>query len=147
MKTYSTKPKDIQRRWHLVDLEGQVLGRVATQIAQLLMGKHKPYYVPHLDCGDYVVAINAAKIKVTGKKAQQKLYRRHSGYPGGFKEIPFQRQLEKDPTKIILWAVKGMLPKNKLRARRLARLKVFADANHPYQDKLAKKSLKTKDAR
>ena len=147
MKTYSTKLKDIQRQWHLVDLEGQVLGRVATQIAQLLMGKHKPYYTSHLDCGDYVVAINAAKIKVTGKKAQQKLYRRHSGYPGGFKEIPFERQLKKDPTKIILWAVKGMLPKNKLRARRLARLKIFADANHPYEDKLVKKSSKAKDAR
>lgn len=134
-KTYSPKAKEIKRTWHLVDLKDQILGRTATQIATLLIGKGKPYFTSHLDCGDYVVAINAAQVKVTGRKKNQKLYYRHSGYPGGFKEIPFQKQLLKDPAKIITHAVAGMLPKNKLREKRLTRLRVYSDAKHPYQDK------------
>lgn len=135
MKTKTPKTEEIKRAWHLLDAQGEVLGRLATQIAQLLIGKHKVYFVPHLDCGDYVVVINAVGIKVTGNKAEQKKYYRHSGYPGGFKETTFKQQLTKDPRKIILLAVSRMLPKNKLRAGRMARLKVFGDKKHPYQDK------------
>jgi large subunit ribosomal protein L13 len=134
-QTYATKAKDIKREWHLIDLKDQVLGRVGSEIALLLQGKDKPYYTAHLDCGDYVVVLNAAKVKLTGKKKDQKKYYRHSGYPGGFKEISFKQQLERDPTKIILWAVKNMLPKNKLRDNRLRRLKVFIGSEHKYQDK------------
>lgn len=134
-KTKTTKKSEIIRGWHLVDAEGKILGRVATEIANLLMGKSKPYWVPHLDCGDYVVVINAAKVKVSGKKAEQKKYYSHSGYPGGFREISFKEQLGKDPRKIIKHAVAGMLPKNKLRDKRLARLKIFVDEKHPYLEK------------
>lgn len=143
MRTYSTKQKDIKRQWHLVDLKGRILGRIATQIAQLLQGKDKVYYTPHLDCGDWVVAINAAKIKVTGKKIKEKIYYRHSGYPGGLKAVTFEQQMAKDPRKIIEWAVKNMLPKNKLREGRMRRLKVFAGSEHKYEDKF--KKLKTKN--
>jgi len=141
MKTFSPKQKDIKRHWHLVDLRDQVLGRVATEIAVLLQGKRKPYFAPHLDCGDYVVAINANRIVVTGRKAKQKKYYRHSGYPGGFKEVPFKKQMSKDPAKIIRHAVAGMLPKNKLRSDRLARLRVYADDKHPHRDKLRVNTL------
>ena len=134
-KTYSPKASEIKRHWRSIDLNDQVLGRAATEIAVLLIGKEKPYFVPHLDCGDYVVAINAGKVKVTGKKRKQKIYYRHSGYPGGLKQIPFERMMEKDPAKVIELAVRGMLPKNKLRDRRMRRLKVFADDKHPYEDK------------
>lgn len=135
-KTKSTKASEIERSWHLVDLRDQILGRSATQIASLLIGKGKPYYVPHLDCGDYVVAINAAKVRVSGKKYNQKRYYRHSGYPGGFRTITFAQLMEKDPTRVVGLAVRGMLPKNKLRDQRLFRLKVFPDDQHPYADKL-----------
>ena len=136
--TYSPKAKEIKRTWHFVDYTDQVLGRTATKIASLLIGKGKPYFTPHLDCGDYVVVVNAEKVKVTGKKSKQKIYYRHSGYPGGFKQIPFERQMEKDPRKVIELAVKGMLPKNKLRAVRMHRLKVFVGDKHPYQEKIDK---------
>jgi large subunit ribosomal protein L13 len=135
MKTHSTKKNEIKREWHLIDLKGKILGRVSTEMAQLLIGKKKVNYVPYLDCGDNVVAINAAGIKVTGKKEDEKIYFRHSGYPGGAKELTFKQQMEKDPRKIIMLAVKNMLPKNKLRKNRLARLKVFVDDKHPYKDK------------
>jgi large subunit ribosomal protein L13 len=105
-KTYSTKPKDIKREWHLVDVKGKVLGRVATQIAQLLIGKHKPYFTPHLDCGDYVVVVNAAQVKVTGKKKKKKVYYWHTGYPGGLKSLTFEQLMQKDPRKIIWYAVR-----------------------------------------
>lgn len=137
-KTHSTKPTDITRVWHLIDAHDQILGRLASRTAQLLIGKHKPYYAPHLDCGDYVIVTNAQQIKVTGNKLDQKIYYRHSGYPGGLKSITLKDQLKKDPVKIIEAAVKGMLPKNKLQQPRLRRLKVFLDDKHPYQDKLAK---------
>ncbi|MBN1262944.1 MAG: 50S ribosomal protein L13 [Candidatus Pacebacteria bacterium] len=134
-KTYSPRLTDIKRNWHLIDLKDKVLGRVATQIAQLLMGKNKPYFASHLDCGDWVVAANAGQIKVTGGKKAKKMYYRHSGFPGGFKEISLARQLQKDSRQVIRKAVAGMLPKNKLRQKRLARLKVFVDEKHPYEDK------------
>lgn len=137
-KTYFPKPKDISRHWHLVDLEDKVLGRIATEIATTLQGKNKPYYAPHLDCGDYVVAINAKAIKVTGRKSSDKMYFRHSGFPGGARQTSFNKQLDKNPRKIIELAVNGMLPKNKLRTPRLRRLKVFADNKHTYQDKFKK---------
>jgi len=135
MKTYSTKKDDIKRKWHFVDLKGKVLGRTATRIAEKLIGKNKVYYTPHLDCGDWVVAVNASGIKVTGKKEKEKVYFRHSGYPGGAKELTFKQQMEKDPRKVILWAVKNMLPKNKLRKDRMRRLRVFAGEKHDYEDK------------
>lgn len=136
MKTKATKKSEIKRVWHLVNADNQILGRLATKIAGLLMGKRKPYLVGYLDCGDYVVVINAAKVKITGNKNIQKFYSRHSGYPGGFKQISFKAQMAQDPTKIIIHAVSGMLPKNTLRADRLARLKVFADEKHPYGEKI-----------
>ncbi len=135
MKTYSTKKSDIKRQWHLIDVQGKILGRLSTQIAQLLIGKHKPYFTSHIDCGDYVVVVNSDQVKVTGRKAQQKTYYRHSNYPSGLKSITFDKQLQKDSRKIIEWAVKNMLPKNKLRSPRLRRLKVFKLDNHIYQDK------------
>lgn len=136
MKTYSTKTSDIKRSWHLLDAHNQILGRLATQIAQLLQGKTKPYFTPHLDCGDYVVVINSDTVKLTGRKAQAKTYYRHSGFPGGLKAVTFNQQLKKDSRKLIEWAVNNMLPKNKLRSSRLRRLKVFKTDQHIYQDKL-----------
>lgn len=124
--------KEIKRRWHLIDLSGQILGRVSTIIAELLIGKSKVNLSPNLDMGDFVVAINAAKIKVTGKKLADKKYRRHSGFPGGFREETLGEMMEKDCRKVIEKSVKGMLPKNKLQAPRLTRLKVFKDDRHPY---------------
>ncbi len=135
MKTKSTKKSEIKKSWHLINAQDEILGRLAGEIAGLLIGKKKLYFVPHLDCGDYVVVINAVKIKVTGKKVDQKKYYRHSGYPGGFKETSFKQQMTKDPRKIIRHAVAGMLPKNKLRAKRLARLKIFIDEKHSYKNK------------
>jgi large subunit ribosomal protein L13 len=135
MKTHSVKKSEIKRVWHLIDAKGQILGRLATKIANLLIGKSKPYFVPHLDCGDYVVVINASEVKVSGRKDQQKKYYHYSGYPGGLKETVFSQQIAKDPTKVIRHAVEGMLPKNKLRDKRLARLKIFAGEEHRYKDK------------
>ena len=120
----------------MIDANGQILGRLASEIATLLIGKHKPYFVSHLDCGDYVVVINAKEIKVTGKKETQKQYYRHSGYPGGFRQVTLKEQMAKDPRKIIEHAVAGMFPKNKLKDKRLARLKIFIDEKHSYESKL-----------
>lgn len=134
-KTYSTKKSDLKRNWHLVDLKDQILGRKASEIAGFLTGKNKVRFTPHLDCGDYVVVVNAREVKVTGKKRSQKKYYRHSGYPGGFREIVFDKQMAKDPTKVIRHAVAGMLPQNKLKDKRLARLKIFKGKEHSYQEK------------
>ncbi len=142
MKTYFPKEREITREWHLKDAQGQILGRLATEIVSLLMGKHKPSYSPHLDMGDYVVVVNAAKVAVTGKKAEQKIYRHHTGYLGGLKEITFKELIAKDPTRVIRLAVKGMLPKNKLRKQRLKRLKIFPNLQHPYQDKFEERDNK-----
>jgi large subunit ribosomal protein L13 len=141
-KTYITKPKDIKRGWHLFDAKGQILGRMASEIAQKLIGKDKVYYTPHLDCGDHVVVINAADVEVTGRKEKQKEYIRHSGYPGGLKRISYQEQKERDVRKIIEWAVKNMLPKNKLRSKRMNRLRVFKGSEHDYKDKFKVENVK-----
>lgn len=135
-KTFVTKPDAIKRSWQVIDLKDQPLGRVSSEVAQLLIGKHKPYYTPNLDCGDYVVVINAKQVKFSGRKLQDKLYRHHTGHPGGYREINLASQLEKNPQKVITSAVSGMLPKNKLRTARLKRLKIFLDDQHPYADKL-----------
>jgi len=143
-KTYVTKLKDIERRWHLVDLKDKILGREATKIATLLRGKNKPYFTPSLDCGDYVVVINAQKVRLTGKKEDQKVYRRYSGYPGGLKEVSYRRMLEKRPNEVVRHAVRGMLPKNKLRSKMIKRLYIFPGEKHPYEDKLKVQSPKLK---
>ncbi|MBI5465577.1 50S ribosomal protein L13 [Candidatus Gottesmanbacteria bacterium] len=134
-----TKQADIKRAWHLIDGSGQVLGRMTTTIAVWLMGKNKPYFVRHLDCGDFVVVINAKDVKVTGKKETQKQYYRYSGYPGGLKAETFKQLRQRYPEKIIIEAVKGMLPQNKLRDRMLTRLYVFAESEHPYGYKIKNK--------
>jgi len=131
-KTYSPKPAEISREWFLVDATDQTLGRLASDLAHILRGKHKPTYAPHIDGGDFVVVINAAKVAVTGNKAFQKRYFRHSGYPGGLRELSFEEMREKHPERIIEGAVKGMLPKTKLGRRMIAKLKVYAGADHPH---------------
>ncbi len=133
MKTYSAKASEVKREWYLVDASGKILGRLASKVATLLMGKHKPTYSPNLDMGDYVVVINAEKIRFTGNKAKDKLYYRHSGYPGGLKSTTLEEMLKKHPTRVIEYAVKGMLPHNKLGARMFKKLKVYAGENHPYK--------------
>lgn len=133
MKTYSVKAGEIERRWFVVDAEGKVLGRIATEIARVLRGKHKPMYTPHLDTGDHVVVINAAGIRLTGRKEDQKTYFRHSGYMGNERHIPFRRMREKHPERVIELAVKGMLPKNALGRQMYGKLRVYAGAEHPHQ--------------
>lgn len=135
----STKASEIKRGWHLIDLDGKTLGRISTEIAGLLMGKGKPYFVRNLDCGDYVVAINSKKIKVTGNKELKKVYNRHSGFPGGFKSETLGELRNRRPNDIISHAVKGMLPQNRLRDPMLNRLKLFEDGSHDFQDKFGKK--------
>ena len=136
MKTYSTKQSDIKRSWHIIDAKDQILGRISTQIATLLIGKHKTNFASHLDCGDYVVVINAKDVKVTGNKLNQKVYYHHTGFPGGLRSQVLKDRLAKQPIKVIEHSVKGMLPKNKLQDPRLKRLKVFSQDTHPYADKL-----------
>jgi len=133
MGTYSAKPQDVTREWYVIDASEAPLGRVATEIAQLLTGKGKPMFTKHIDCGDYVVVINASKIQVTGGKMEKKIYYRHSGFPGGIKQRTLQEQMDRDPTEAITHAVRGMLPVNKLRDDRLARLKVYAGAEHNHE--------------
>lgn len=132
MKTYATKSTDVERRWYLVDADGVILGRLASRVAHVLRGKHKPQFVPYLDCGDGVIVVNAAKVRLSGKKAEQKRYFRHSGYMGHEKFIPFQRMLERYPERVIELAVKGMLPKNDLGRAMRKKLKVYAGAQHPH---------------
>ena len=133
LKQYNPRASEIVNDWQVVDADGQVLGRLATQVATFLMGKHKPTYVPHMLTGDFVVVLNASKVKVTGLKAQQKIYKRYSQYPGTLKEIPYSRMQERQPTRIIELAVKGMLPKNKLGRQMMTRLKIYAGAEHPHE--------------
>ena len=132
MKTYTAKPGEIEREWYLVDAEGQTLGRLATRIADTLRGKGKPQYTPHVDTGDFVVVVNAEKIAVTGSKLDSKLYYRHSGYPGGLRSRTLREQLERRPTEVLRKAVKGMLPKNRLAAAQLTKLKIYAGPEHPH---------------
>jgi large subunit ribosomal protein L13 len=132
-KTFVTKPADIERRWYVVDAEGQTLGRLASEIARVLRGKHKPIFSPSVDCGDYVVVINAEKIHVTGRRKDQMIYYHHSGYMGGLSEITLREQLERYPTRVIESAVRGMLPKNPLGRKMIRRLKIYAGPEHPHQ--------------
>lgn len=133
MKTYSAKPTDVTRKWYVIDASEAPLGRVSTRIATLLTGKEKPMFSHHIDCGDYVVVINAGKVVVTGKKAEQKIYYHHSQFPGGLKELTLNEKMDKDPTHAIFHAVRGMLPVNKLRDGRLARLKIYAGPEHQHE--------------
>ncbi len=133
MKTYTPKENEIERVWWIVDAEGHRLGRLATRLAHVLRGKHKPSFTPHLDVGDHIVVINAEKIVLSGKKADQKTYFRHSGYMGGEQHIPFKRMLERHPERVIELAVKGMLPKNTLGRHMRRKLKVYAGSEHPHQ--------------
>lgn len=133
MKTYSAKASELTPRWYVFDAEGQILGRLATQIAQVLRGKHKPTFTPHLNSGDFVIVVNAAKIQVTGKRLDQKMYYRHSQYPGGLKTESLRQVLAKHPDRVIQHAVKGMLPHNRLGDDMMDRLKVYGGPNHPHQ--------------
>ena len=133
MKTYNAKPGEIARDWYLVDAEGKTLGRLATQIAERLRGKGKAVYTPHVDTGDFVVVVNAEKIQVTGTKLDDKMYYRHSGYPGGLKVRPLRDQLERRPTEVLRKAVKGMLPRNRLGRQQITKLKIYAGPDHPHE--------------
>jgi large subunit ribosomal protein L13 len=133
VRTFTAKTAEIEREWYVVDAEGQTLGRLASRIAPIIKGKHKPIYTPHLDCGDYVIVINADKVRVTGQKMDQKFYHRHSGYPGGLRSISLRDQLATYPERVLQSAVKGMLPKNKLGRRMIKKLKVYAGDSHPHQ--------------
>jgi len=136
MKTYSAKPADIEREWHLIDANDQTLGRLSTQAARLLMGKHKPIFTPSQDTGDFVVVINAEKVRVTGNKIKQKLYHRHSGYPGGLTSVTLEKMMQNHPTRVIEHAVKGMLPHTRLGNQMMRRLKVYAGEVHPHASQL-----------
>jgi len=137
-QTKSTRIKDIKREWHLIDASDRVLGRISTEIANKLMGKNKPYFVPYMDCGDNVVVTNASKVEITGNKKKNKKYARYSGYPGGLKFKSYEELKKEKPEEIVLHAVNGMLPKNKLRSRMLKRLYVFSGAEHKFEDKFKK---------
>jgi large subunit ribosomal protein L13 len=132
MKTYSTRASDIQHQWHVLDASGKILGKLATQAATLLLGKHKPIFTPNMDTGDFVVIINAEKVRFSGNKEEKKLYYRHSGYPGGLKKATLEEMMQADPTRVIEKAVKGMLPTNRLRPVRMKKLKVYVGEVHPH---------------
>jgi large subunit ribosomal protein L13 len=132
MKTYTAKPGEIERHWYVVDAEAKTLGRLATQIADVLRGKDKPAYTPHVDTGDFVIVVNAEKVRVTGQKLDQKIYYRHSGYPGGLRSRTLREQLARRPEEVLRKAVKGMLPKNKLASAQLRKLKIYAGPDHPH---------------
>lgn len=132
-KTYIPKQEDIKRNWYVIDAKDKVLGRLASKIARILLGKHKPIFSRHIDVGDYVIVVNASQIKITGRKASQKIYRRYSGYPGGLKEIPFEIMFKKKPETVLKLAVKRMLPKGKLGEKMFKKLKVYAGPEHPHQ--------------
>lgn len=133
MKTYVAKPNAVARKWYVVDASGKPLGRLASEIAKILRGKHKPIYTPHVDTGDFVIVVNAEKVQLTGKKLDQKMFRRHSQYPGGFKETPYRELIARKPDFVIYKAVKGMLPKNRLGRKMLKKLRVYAGPTHKHQ--------------
>ena len=135
-KTYSLSSKDVEVRWHVVDAADRTLGRVASEVSHLLRGKYRPTYTPHMDNGDFVVIINAGKVRVTGAKSRQKIYYRHSGYPGGLTETPYLRMQERHPERIVQAAVKGMIPHNRLGRKILRHLKVYAGSEHPHEAQL-----------
>ena len=132
MSSYVQKPHEVERKWYLVDATDKTLGRLGSKIASMLRGKHKPIFTPHVDCGDYVVVINAEKVKVTGKKLEDKEYKRHSGYPGGLKTVTLEKMLEEKPEDVMIHAVKGMLPKGKLGRQMLKKLRVYKGAEHDH---------------
>ena len=132
MRTYSPKAGDITREWYVIDADGETLGRLATRIASILRGKHKPTFAPHMDMGDHVIVVNAEKIVLTGAKGEQKLYNSHSGYPGGLRSVPFATMLDRRPTQVVETAVTGMLPKNRLGRQMAKKLKVYAGPDHPH---------------
>ncbi len=133
MKTYMAKPADVDRKWYVIDASGQTLGRISSEVASILRGKHKPTYTPHVDTGDFVIIINAEQVKLTGDKLNQKMYRYHTGYPGGLKEMDYKTLLQKRPEKAIETAVKGMLPHNRLGNKMYKKLKVYRGSEHPHQ--------------
>jgi large subunit ribosomal protein L13 len=133
VRTYQPKPGDVQRRWHVIDATDVVLGRLASQTARLLKGKHKPIYAPHIDTGDFVIIVNAAKVALTGNKREQKVAYRHSGYPGGLRSLPYAELLARRPERVVEKAVKGMLPRNTLGRHMLSKLKIYAGPEHPHR--------------
>ncbi len=133
MKSYMARPAQVERRWHIVDAEGRTLGRLASEIARVLRGKNKPQYTPHIDTGDFVVVVNAEKVVVTGRKAEQKVYRRHTGYPGGLRETSYEVMMERKPTEVLRKAVKGMMPRTRLGRKQFTKLKLYAGPEHPHE--------------
>ena len=146
MKTYTLRPKEIETRWHVLDADGQTLGRLATQVAHLLRGKYRPTFTPHLDNGDFVIVVNAAKVRTTGRKADQKLYRQHSGYPGGLKETLMSKMLQTHPDRVVQKAVKGMMPHNRLSRQLLNHLKIYSGPEHPHEAQVNAGRSKRKEA-
>jgi large subunit ribosomal protein L13 len=132
MKSYMARPLEVERKWYVVDAEGKHLGRLATEIVRVLRGKNKPQYTPHVDVGDFVVVVNADRVAVTGRKAEQKVYRRHSGYPGGMKETSYEQMLARKPTEVLRKAVYGMMPKTRLARKQFMKLKIYAGPEHPH---------------
>ena len=132
MKSYMARPLEVERKWYVVDAEGKHLGRLATEIVRVLRGKNKPHYTPHVDVGDFVVVVNADRVAVTGRKAQQRVYRRHSGYPGGMKETSYEQMLARKPTEVLRKAVYGMMPKTRLARKQFKKLKIYAGPEHPH---------------
>ncbi len=147
MKTFSAKPTDVERKWYVVDASEAPLGRISTQVATLLTGKGKPQFTKHIDCGDYVIVINADNLVVTGNKMENKMYYRHSGFPGGLKAFRLKEKMAKDSTEVIVKAIRGMLPVNKLRDGRLARLKVYAGSEHNHEAQKPEKLSMTKEGK
>lgn len=136
MKTYSPKAADLKPKWHVIDASGKTLGRLAAGVATLLIGKRKTTYAPYINTGDFVIVVNASKVKLSGNKAKQKVYYRHSNYPGGLKSVSYEKLIDSDPTRVIEYAVRGMIPQNHLGRAMMKRLKVYADDNHPHKAQL-----------
>jgi large subunit ribosomal protein L13 len=132
MKSYMARPLEVERKWYVVDAEGKHLGRLATEIVRVLRGKNKPQYTPHVDVGDFIVVVNADRVAVTGRKAEQRVYRRHSGYPGGMKETSYEQMLARKPTEVLRKAVYGMMPKTRLARKQFKKLKIYAGPEHPH---------------
>ncbi|MGB3632997.1 MAG: 50S ribosomal protein L13 [Rubrobacteraceae bacterium] len=133
MKSYMARPQEVERKWHVIDAEDKTLGRLASEIARILRGKNKPQYTPHIDTGDFVVVVNADRVKVSGRKAEQKLYRRHTGYPGGLRETSYEQMMDRKPTEILRKAVWGMIPKTRLGRQQFKKLKIYAGPEHPHE--------------
>ncbi|MBA2346524.1 MAG: 50S ribosomal protein L13 [Rubrobacter sp.] len=132
MKSYMARPLEVERKWHVIDAEGQTLGRLSSEIARILRGKNKPQYTPHVDTGDFIVVVNAEKVVVTGRKAEQKVYRRHTGYPGGLRETSYEQMLARKPTEVLRKAVRGMMPRTRLARQQFKKLKIYAGPEHPH---------------